>query len=43
MNKIKRVIFKKTKTNVKKKDLNLNLEIQSSDILEREKQRDLEF
>lgn len=43
MNKIKRVIFKKTKINVKEKDLNLNLEIQSSDILEREKQRDLEF
>ena len=43
MNKIKRVIFKKTKINVKKKDLNLNLQTQSSDILQREKQRDLEF
>ena len=41
MNKINRVIKKKDKS--PKNDLSLNLEIQSSDILEREKLKDLEF
>lgn len=41
MNKINRVIKKKDKS--PKNDLSLNLEIQSSDILEREKEKDLKF